>query len=428
MTKRSTSSDGIALRTYLLISQLIAPIAKWQLKRRIKKGKEHPQRFKEKLGITEISRPNTTLVWMHGVGLGEVMALRGLILSLLKSRKNLTILVTSSTRVSAEVFNKHITPNTIHQFLPLDTKSAIDQFLNHWQPDISVWAEQDLWPALVTATHRRQIPLLLVNARMNQRAYRSRKRLHSLYRDLYQKFNFISAQDQYTANHMRQLGASVSVGGSLKSVAVPLDDMISARKEFLDAVRGRPCWLLASSHLPDETLAIETYQELLQTHPQALLIVAPRLIDRRHEIQQLCSNAGLQCSLRADSPQPTVSDSVYIADTFGEMGIWYRVVSAAFIGGSMGSVQGHNPWEAVALDCPVIYGPNTENFSTDYQTLKKNNAAINVTNSQQLLQALLNQTTLNNAKINAGQLVNSNKAALELISNKILALLPTDRS
>lgn len=422
MTVNLPSKDGIALKAYLLLSAFTPPLMRWQLKRRIKTGKESPDRLPEKLGIASQTRPATSVIWIHGVGLGEVLALRGLILAILDQRDDLTLLVTSSTRTSAEVFSKNITPNTIHQMLPLDAKSFVNKFLNHWKPDLSIWAEQDLWPSLVTETHRRNIPLVLVNARMNQKAFQSRRRLKNLYRDLYKRFNTIIAQDENTAEHMRQLGATVSVGNSLKSVAIPLDDDTTRRTRFENSLQGRRCWLLATSHSEDEALALAAHAELIESQPELLLIIAPRLISRKNEIADRCKAYNLSAGSRSGDDLPVYQ--VYIADTFGEMGLWYRVAIAAFIGGSMGPVQGHNPWESAVLDCPIIHGPNTNNFVNDYEALHRNNAAIAVTTKVELVAVLNDQILLDQTTAQATNLTRTNKSALNTLALELLSLLP----
>lgn len=416
--------DGLALRSYLLVSQYIAPLMRHQLRRRLAAGKELHSRYTEKLGIATDARPSGTLVWLHGVGLGEVLALRGLISTMLSHRQDLSFLVTSSTRTSAEVFSQNTTDRTIHQFLPLDAQPFVKKFLDHWQPDISVWAEQDLWPAMVVETDSRDIPLALVNARMNQRAYKSRARLRRLYADLYKRFKTISAQDETTADHMQLLGASVSVGGSLKTAAVPLEDKVEKRAQFSAAIDGRKCWVVASSHSEDEKLATSAHRQLLKDNPQLLLIIAPRLIDRKEDIINDCNNQQLSVAARSDNKLPQQHHNVYLADTFGEMGIWYRVSIAAYIGGSTGPVQGHNPWEAAILDCPVIHGPNVANFSDDYTALQQHHAAMNVSTADQLAACIKEEQGLPEMSTNARRLILDKNSTIESIARKLLALLP----
>ena len=210
---------GALLRLYLGLTGAAAPFATRHLKKRLLRGKEAPDRWREKLGETALPRPEGPLIWMHAVGLGEVLALRGLIDAMRAVRPDLHFLVTSSARASGEVFDRNRPPNTVHQFLPLDTRPFIRRFLDHWRPDLSVWAEQDLWPGFVVETHARGIPLAMINARMDARAFASRRRAARLYGDLYARFALIAAQDEATASHLRALapGRAVAVMGSLKS-------------------------------------------------------------------------------------------------------------------------------------------------------------------------------------------------------------------
>jgi len=221
-----TTSDpgkGLALQGYLALSRGIPLLAPTLLNRRLARGKELPDRWREKLGEPTLSRPDGPLIWLHAVGLGETLALRGLIAALAEQAPAAQFLVTSTTRGSAEVLAQNLPPRTRHQFLPLDAPAYLNRFLDHWRPSLSIWAEQDLWPGAVTATAARGIPLALVNARMNAEAYARRARWKGLYANLFARFALITAQDETTARHLQALGAKgVSVTGSLKAAAPPL--------------------------------------------------------------------------------------------------------------------------------------------------------------------------------------------------------------
>lgn len=415
-------NDGFALRSYLWFSNVAAPLYRLGLRRRLKRGKEDPARYSEKLGITNTNRPQGTLIWMHGVGLGEVLALRSLISALSRHQPSLSFLVTSSTRTSAAVFARHCPANTTHQFLPIDTPGAINRFLDHWQPDLSVWAEQDIWPALVCLTHARNIPLALVNARMNHQSYKLRARARTLFKNLYQRFVWVSAQDQNTARHLGQLGATVTVDGSLKAAANELTDDEPLRQTFEQQLEGRPVWLLASSHAEDERLALDAHQQYLAQQPDALLIIAPRITDRKDDIVQHCHEAGLVVAARSDQASPAGAQ-IYLADTFGEMGVWYRVCQSAFIGGSCGPVQGHNPWEAAALHCAVMHGPNTANFQLDYQSLTNHHAAVCITGSNAIVDVLTDATQQQTLAASAYALAQQNNRNIDAIAVKLLQLI-----
>jgi 3-deoxy-D-manno-octulosonic-acid transferase len=377
------------LRLYLGATRLVGVRAWKHLERRRLRGKEHPDRWREKAADGMAERPPGTVVWLHAVGLGEVLALRGLIEEMAAVRPDVTFLVTSSARASGEVFDRNRPPNTIHQYLPLDTPVFRKRFLDHWNPALSVWAEQDLWPGFVVASARRGIPLAMINARMGERAYRSRRKARSLYADLYRRFALIAAQDAATADHIRALapGVTVEVTGSLKVACAPLPappDFAVVRA----AVEGRDIWLAGPTHVEDEAVALEAECLRRAGDPASLLILAPRLPDRRDLIAADCAAKGMTVAMRSRGEMPGPETQVWIADTFGEMGLWYRLARAALIGGSFGPVEGHNPWEAVCLGVPVLHGPNTGNFANDYAILTAAHGCVAVNSAADVVAAL----------------------------------------
>ncbi|MDZ4136066.1 MAG: glycosyltransferase N-terminal domain-containing protein [Paracoccaceae bacterium] len=376
-------APGRMLRAYLAASPLLGLVAPWLLRRRLARGREDWLRWREKLGQAGAARQGGRLIWLHAVGIGEVMALRGLIAALTAQDAGLWFLVTSSARSSAQVFAGNLPARTVHQYLPLDAPAYLARFLDHWRPDLSVWAEQDIWPGAVVAADRRGIPLALINARMNRASYEKRLRIRSLYADLYARFALICAQDAGSARHLAALGArGVTVTGSLKAAAVPLavDDTELARMRA--ELAGRRLWLAASTHAEDEAVALAAQAQLSAQDRRWLLILVPRVPGRASEILQ----AGMVA--RSQGARPVAATQVYLADTFGELGLWYRLAPAALIGGSFGAVQGHNPWEPAALGCAVLHGPNISNFSQDYNMLHLEDAARKVTGAQGLVQAL----------------------------------------
>lgn len=382
--------DGVVLRLYLWLSRLGAPLAERHLKNRLARGKEVPGRWREKLGEASERRPDGRLIWMHAVGLGEVLALRGLIAEMSEARSDLNFLVTSSARASGEVFDRNRPPRTRHQFLPLDCAPFVARFLDHWRPDLSVWAEQDLWPGLVVETHRRGIPLAMVNARMGERAYRSRRKAGRLYGDLFKRFQYVAAQDAATAAHLRALapGLEVAVTGSLKAACAPLGDDEVARAALMEKLAGHRLWLAASTHPADEAVVLAAQKARFEANPTALLILVPRTPARRDEIGAACEALGLGVVLRSEGRVPEPGDAIWLADSFGELGLWYRMCPVSLIGGSFGGVGGHNPWEAASLGSAILHGPDTANFAADYAALRAGDAAREVSDATGLIAAL----------------------------------------
>jgi 3-deoxy-D-manno-octulosonic-acid transferase len=370
---------GALLAGYLALTAALAPLGARHLQGRLAKGKEDPARWREKLGEAGAARPEGPLVWMHAVGLGEVLALRGLIGAMAAERPDLSFLVTSSALTSARAFAGQMPARTQHQFLPLDLPGPVTRYLAHWRPDLSIWAEQDLWPRAVVETAARGVPLALVNARMNDRAFTSRRRVGGLYRDLFRRFSLIAAQDPDTARHLTALGAGgVAVTGTLKAAAPPLAVEERELARMRGALAGRRVWLAASTHPGDEAVAIAAHAWLMERDPEAILILAPRDPGRAVAVPLPVARRSV-----GEVPGP----GVYLADTIGEMGLWYRLAPVALIGGGFG-IGGHNPWEAARLGCAVLHGPGVENFSQDYKDLHAEAAARLVTRADDLFAAL----------------------------------------
>ena len=198
-------AKGLVLRTYLAASHLVGPLGRWHLARRLARGKEDPARWREKLGVASVARPKGPVVWLHAVGVGEALALPGLARVLMAERPGLAVLITTSTRTSADALAAPLPPGCQHQFLPLDAAPFVARFLDHWQPDLAVWAERDIWPALVVATARRGVAQLLVNGRMSAGSYRAKVRAGGLYRDLYRIMASVGVQDTGSATHFAAL-------------------------------------------------------------------------------------------------------------------------------------------------------------------------------------------------------------------------------
>ncbi len=361
---------GALFKSYLALRPLLEPLMRREVARRVRKGKDAPARSPEKLGVASLPRPEGTVIWMHAVGLGEVLALRPLIEALRVRAPDVSFLITSTARSSGQVVAANLPPRTVHQFLPLDGPRFVAAFLDHWRPDLSVWAEQDLWPGAIYDTAKRGVPMAYINARLTDASFKKRRRLRGAFRDMMQMFALVTGQDARSVAHLQNLGAArARIVPSLKPAASPLSVDPDRLVELQPAFAARPTWVAASTHAPDEAVVLPAHQQILEADPSALLILVPRVPDRAREIAQSLQRHGLRHSIRSEGALPAAHDQVYLADGFGELGLWYRLAQAAFIGGSMAG-GGHNPWEALILDCPVMAGPEVFNFAADYDRLR----------------------------------------------------------
>ena len=380
--------DKLYLSLYRCLTFLFFPFSKPVIKWRIKRGKEHAIRWREKLGESSVERPSGKLIWLHAVGLGEVLALRGLILELHKKDRNLNFLVTSSTVFSAEVFEKNCPPKTIHQFLPYDVKIYGYRFLRHWKPDLVIWSEQDVWPGLSCQASNFGIKQVIVNGKIRQESFNRRVKIKPLHRVVYKNFEFISTQDLSSKNFYQKLGASciIRTDGSLKPHCPPLFFDRKKLKIIKRAISYKSVWVVGSSFLEDEKIAIYTQKLLKKRNIRKLLVLVPRFPDRVDEILNSLNDFRVKVYSRGETPD--VKTDIFIVDSIGELGLWYKASKVAFIGGTFSNMEGKNPWEALHLDCVITFGPRHLKFNDDFKLLKKANLAHQINGAQDLFKIL----------------------------------------
>ncbi len=358
------------LALYLFVGQYTHPLWAWILEKRLKKGKETRQSLEQKLSLKMPHRPAGALVWGHAVGVGEAQALAGLFWTLSQRLPQVHFLITSSSNTSGQALQRTgLPPRCQHQFAPVDCHKAVKAFLHHWQPSLALFCEMDLWPITLTLTQQTGTPMLLLNARTTTQKVAHRARFKAAYKQLLNGFNEIYAQNPETREGLIQLGArgeTVHVGGSIKVLAPVLACNRQELQKFTALLQNRPVWLLASSHPGEEAVALAAHALLLNTHPNALLLIAPRDPNRRAEIVALMAD---KPPLRSQNEWPTEGNTVYVADTIGEMGLWYRLAPVSLVGGSIAKIGGHNPYEPARLNSYVISGPHIWNFSETYADL-----------------------------------------------------------
>ncbi|MEY3003636.1 MAG: hypothetical protein RLZZ491_812 [Pseudomonadota bacterium] len=363
--------------------------AERKLRERVAAGKEDPARLDERRGIAARPRPAGPLIWFHAASVGESIALLELVRQLRDERPDVTILVTTGTLTSAGVMADRLPEGALHQYVPLDARVFVSRFLDHWRPDVAVWTESELWPALICETAARAIPMLLLNARMSKASHDRWRFLRGMAQSLLSRFQRALVQDDLTAIYLRRLGmdpARMEVTGTLKEGAAALP----VRARTLDSMRAeigsRPVWVAASTHPGEEFKVLEAHRIALRTNPRLLLILVPRHPDRGDEIAQLLHDAGWAFTRRSAGEGPEAEVPVYLADTMGELGLWYRLAPVSFVGGSWEPIGGHNPFEPAALGSTILHGPYVSNFVDIYQRLTDARAARLVTSPQALAQ------------------------------------------
>lgn len=415
---------SLALTTYRGLITVVGPFASAWLQKRAKAGKEDPARLRERFGYYAEARPPGRLVWLHAASVGESGVALQLVNALADRDPALSFLITTGTRTSAALIGKRVSARLRHAYVPLDRPDAVKRFLAHWRPDLGLFVESELWPNLILAAQRAAIPLALVNARMSPETLGRWTRWPDAARRVLDAFAMILAADQRTADALCKLTAAPTIAvGNLK-LAAPAPAIDAAANAALKAVlNGRPVWLAASTHAGEEAIARDAHRVVREALRQALLIIVPRHPERGGEIQAEIGGA------RRAAGEPIGAHDIYIADTLGELGVFYANADAAFIGGSLvPTLKGHNAIEAAKLNTPIIAGPHVESFADLYDDLLAAGGAARVDSSDTLaaeVLALLRDPALRAQRTAAAQrVVDRGSAALDATIARIAALLP----
>ena len=358
----------MTLRVYRSLSSAMVPLSIAVINRRLKLGKEDPARVGERRGLSADTRPNGPLVWIHGASVGEVLAAAALIERL--RALNLRILVTSGTVTSAAIVARRFPPDVIHQYVPYDSPRYVKRFLDHWRPSLALFIESDLWPNLILSSAARRLPMVLINGRMSQRSFPRWQRVQGTISALLEKLDICLAQSQTDADRFTALGShNVIVTGNLK-LDVPAPPADGNKLDMLMSMtRGRPVIVAASTHPGEEEILTETHRRLAGFFPGLLTVIVPRHPDRGEAIARMIEASGLHPSPRSHEESPTATTDIYVADTMGELGLFYRLAPIVFMGGSLVEHGGQNPIEAIKLGASIVHGPHVFNFTDVYEAL-----------------------------------------------------------
>src|SRR4051812_6406521 len=281
----------LTLRAYALLTAAAAPLAHQLLNRRLKRGKEHPQRMAERRGAAGMARPPGVLVWVHGASVGELVAAMPLIARLRARAVN--VLVTTGTVTSAALAEKRLPPGVIHQFVPLDAPAFVAKFLDHWRPGLALLVESDLWPNIIMGCARRQIPLIIVNGRLSARSFERWRYFPGTIEALLSRLDLCLVRTAADAARFGALGAPrVATTGNLKLDVPPLPADEGKLAKLVAAIGGRPVVAAASTHLGEEAAVIETQKRLKSTFAGLLTILVPRHPERGSSIAGAIAAAG----------------------------------------------------------------------------------------------------------------------------------------
>ncbi len=377
------------LPLYRAATALAAPLISRHLKQRLARGKEDVVRFNERLGEAAHPRPLGPLVWAHAASVGESLSMLPLVEALLDAHDTVYVLMTSGTVTSAKLLADRLPPRAFHQYVPVDRVPYVNAFLDHWRPDLVLWAESEFWPNLTTLPASRGIPMVLINGRISPESFAKWKRWPGLAKAILESFSLCLGQAELDTERLQYLGARpVRSVGNLKFAVPPLpvdvDDLAAIREH----VGERPCWLAASTHAGEETMVWQAHQSITAKHPGLLSIIVPRHPDRGGDIARELMALGASVARRSLNEIPGAETDIYIADTMGELGLFFRLCPVSFMGKSLVDLGGQNPIEPARLESAILFGPHMWNFPDIAERLLAADGAGRVTSPSELADAV----------------------------------------
>jgi len=373
---------------YTLLLYLITPLVLLRLWWKGRLQPEYRQRIGERFGRVPAA-PEGVAVWVHAVSVGESLAALPLIEALIRQHGEGRVWVTTTTPTGSARVSAALGARVRHSYAPYDLPGAVAHFLERARPRQVVVMETELWPTLFRAVRRRGLPLFVVNARLSPRSFRGYGRLRRSIAGVLSDCTEVAAQSAADAQRFRELGAPrVSVMGNIKfDMSVPEQQLQQGRGFRRQLGATRPVWIAASTHEGEEQAALEAQQALLQTLPEAALILVPRHPQRFDEVAKLVERSGLR-GARRSAGVADARTQVLLGDSMGEMYAYFAAADVAFVGGSLVPVGGHNVLEPAALGLPVLFGPHMHNFVAARDLLTQHEAAGELADAAALAPAL----------------------------------------
>ena len=399
----------LIINTILILSPIIIIF-------RILKNKEDPIRFKEKLGIFKKKSIKGKLIWFHGSSVGEILSIIPLVEKFEKNKNIKNILITSNTFSSSKVLKKFRLKKTIHQFLPIDSRILVKKFLSNWEPSVAIFIESEIWPNFINEINRKEIPLILINARMTKKTFLKWNNLKNFSKSIFNKFNLTLSQNKETMFFLKKLGSkNIKNFGNLKfSENKSIKNNNIKSKKLLKFFKSKNFVFGGiSTHSGEEEFCGKIQTLIKYKIKNSLTVIIPRHIDRCADIIMRLQNLGLKVHLHSDKSNIDKKTDIYLVDSFGETNSFINQCNIVFLGGSVIKRGGQNPLEAVRLKCKVLHGPYTYNFSEVYALLRNLNLCFLVRHPNEVINHL-------NFTKNKKNKINKNFINLNSLGKKIL--------
>ncbi len=420
---------------YTLLFYLILPFILARLYWRGFKAPEYKKRWKERLAFYNTAYPKG-VIWIHAVSVGEAEAVFSLVKKLQKQYPSAKFLITTTTPTGSARVQSVLADTVTHVYLPYDLPCIVKRFLATFSPEIAIFMEKEIWPNLYVQCAEKNIPTLIINARLSENSAKGYRLITALVKPVLLKVSWIATQTEEDKRRFIEIGAcekKISVVGNLKfDLSVDETETIIKQAHAIkkELFAQRFVWIIASTHEGEENIFLELYPRLKQYIPELLMVIVPRHPERFKLVQKLAEKKQLKTCMRSSNKACTAETDVYIGDTMGELKILYGASDICFVGGSMVPIGGHNILEPAAIGVPIMFGPEMINFKQIAQNVLDLGAAIQCMDTEEIEKEVVRlydsrayQTELSTK---ANQFIKNNQGATERTATLIANYLRTD--
>jgi 3-deoxy-D-manno-octulosonic-acid transferase len=383
--------------------------------------------FPERMGFYK-SRPERHDLWIHAVSVGEALAAQPVVAKIIGQRPGTSIVFTTTT-LTGQAQAKRLYPDATVTYFPFDFAFAVRRFLDQHQPRVFATMETEIWPNVTRIARRRGLKLLLANGRISDRSLPRYRAFRAVVGSVLRKYDRVLAREETDRERFIAIGAPaaiVEVSGNVKFDYEPDESPLEIAPLLESMIAGRKVLVLGSTMEGEDELFLPELERLLAEH-HAFVIIAPRKPERFELVADLLAGASLRFVRRSrleDEPQGV---DVLLLDTFGELARIYRYATAAFVGGTLVPIGGHNPIEPAAAGVPVCFGPSMSNFREIAHVFLRNEAAMEVTSAADAIDfagAMFDNASMRNQwGERARQTVLQNRGAAERTAGRIVELL-----
>lgn len=415
---------------YSALLYLLTPFLVLKLLIRGRKAPAYLSRWGERFGFYAKGQPQG-VIWFHTVSVGEAEAAFPLITKIANDCPDAPILVTTTTPTGSARVKAFLGHRVHHVYLPYDLPGAMRRFYRQFQPKILVILETEIWPNMLYQAKRRNVPSLMVNARLSVKSAKGYARLGAFMTQTLANLTHVCAQTQTAADRFVELGLKknkVSVPGNIKFDI----DMPASLHEQAEAIRRdwfqqRPSWIAASTHEGEDEQVLEAFSKIKKQIPNALLVLVPRHPERFDSVAKRCELDGFSVTRRSQHTGSVVNSDVFLLDTMGELKLYYATVDVAYVGGSLVPTGGHNMLEPASLAIPIVFGPHVFNFVEISECLLACQGAVQISDTGSLANTVINLLEHSDKRSQMGAageaFVQQNRGAVETVANKINELL-----